>query len=129
MRLFFSAFLLFLTIQVNAEQSVSPMSSIRVTGQSTTTAIRQAVGSSGEIETQSCMLNPEYEFHDDGTRTLTDYIANNVMRVTLRPLPGTGQDARAVRAGAGRNAARAGYHRYQGERNAHSGSQRDVALG
>jgi uncharacterized protein YggE len=38
MRLIFSAFLLLLTMQVNAEQSTSPLSSIRVTGQSTITA-------------------------------------------------------------------------------------------
>ncbi|MGH8210130.1 MAG: hypothetical protein ACRETD_01880, partial [Steroidobacteraceae bacterium] len=38
MRLIFAACLLFLATQINAEQSASPLSSIRVTGQSTVTA-------------------------------------------------------------------------------------------
>jgi uncharacterized protein len=121
MRLIFSAFLLLLTMQVNAEQSTSPLSSIRVTGQSTITAnpdraqidigvethapqsqaavtqnatrlttalaaLRKAVGSSGEIKTASYSLNAEYEYHPNGTRTLTGYVANNVVHVTLNDL-------------------------------------------
>ena len=125
MRLIFSAFLLLLTMQVNAEQSTSPLSSIRVTGQSTITAnpdraqidigvethaaqsqaaatqnatrltaalaaLRKAVGSSGEIKTASYSLNPEYEYHPNGTRALTGYVANNVVRVTLNDLSKVG---------------------------------------
>ncbi len=121
MRVIFSAFLLLLTVQVNAEQSTSPLSSIRVTGQSTITAnpdraqidigvethaaqsqaaatqnatrlttalaaLRKAVGSSGEIKTASYSLNPEYEYHPNGTRTLTGYVANNVVHITLNDL-------------------------------------------
>ena len=125
MRLFFSAFLLLLTTQVNAEQSTSPLSSIRVTGQSTITAtpdraqidigvathaaqsqaaatqnatrltaalvaLRKAVGSSGEIKTASYSLNPEYEYHPNGVRTLKGYVANNVVHVTLNDLSKVG---------------------------------------
>jgi uncharacterized protein len=121
MRLIFSAFLLLLTMQVNAEQSTSPLSSIRVTGQSTITAspdraqldvgvethaqqsqaaatqnatrltavlaaLRKAVGSSGEIKTAGYSLNAEYEYHPNGARTLTGYVANNVVHVTLNDL-------------------------------------------
>ena len=125
MRLIFSAFLLLLTMQVNAEQSTSPLSSIRVTGQSTITAnpdraqidigvethaaqsqaaatqnatrltaalaaLRKAVGSSGEIKTASYSLNPEYEYHPNGVRTLTGYVANNVVHITLNDLSKVG---------------------------------------
>jgi len=125
MRLIFSAFLLLLTMQVNAEQSTSPLSSIRVTGQSTITAnpdraqidigvethapqsqaaatqnatrltaalaaLRKAVGSSGEIKTASYSLNAEYEFHPNGTRTLTGYVANNIVHITLNDLSKVG---------------------------------------
>ena len=125
MRLIFSAFLLLLTMQVNAEQSTSPLSSIRVTGQSTITAnpdraqidigvethapqsqaaatqnatrltaalaaLRKAVGSSGEIKTASYSLNTEYEYHPNGTRTLTGYVANNVVHITLNDLTKVG---------------------------------------
>jgi uncharacterized protein len=121
MRLIFSAFMLLLTMQVNAEQSTSPLSSIRVTGQSTITAnpdraqidigvethaaqsqaaatqnatrltaalaaLRKAVGSSGEIKTASYSLNPEYEYHPNGVRTLKGYVANNVVHITLSDL-------------------------------------------
>jgi uncharacterized protein len=121
MRVIFSAFLLLLTMQVNAEQSTSPLSSIRVTGQSTITAnpdraqidigvethaqqsqaaatqnatrltavlaaLRKAVGSSGEMKTASYSLNAEYEYHPNGSRTLTGYVANNVVHVTLNDL-------------------------------------------
>ena len=49
----------------------------------TLTVLRQAVGSAGVIETQSYMLNPEYEYHDNGACTLTGCVANNAVRVTL----------------------------------------------
>jgi uncharacterized protein YggE len=125
MRVIFSAFLLLLTMQVNAEQSTSPLSSIRVTGQSTITAnpdraqidigvethaeqsqaaatqnatrltaalaaLRKAVGSSGEIKTSSYSLNPEYEYHPNGVRTLKGYVANNVVHITLNDLSKVG---------------------------------------
>jgi uncharacterized protein len=137
MRLFFSAVLLLLTMQVNAEQSTSPLSSIRVTGQSTVTAnpdraqidigvethatqsqaaaaqnatrlntaltaLRQAVGSSGEIKTASYSLNPEYQYHPNGGRTLTGYIANNAVRVVLNDLSKVGSVIDAA-TGAGAN--------------------------
>ncbi len=121
MRLFFSTVLLLLTMQVHAEQSASPLSSIRVTSQSTVAAnpdraqidigvethavqsqaaatqnatrlntmlvaLRKAVGSSGELKTASYSLNPEYEYHPNGGRTLTGYVANNVVRVILNDL-------------------------------------------
>ncbi|MGH8211111.1 MAG: SIMPL domain-containing protein, partial [Steroidobacteraceae bacterium] len=52
----------------------------------TLAALHKAVGSGGEIKTTSYSLNPEYQYHPNGGRTLTGFTANNVVRVTLNDL-------------------------------------------
>ncbi len=102
MRLIFSAFLLLVTMQVNAEQSTSPLSSIRVTGQSTITAnpdraqidigVETHAPQSQAAATQNAtrLTAAQYEYHPNGTRTLTGYVANNVVHITLNDLTKVG---------------------------------------
>jgi hypothetical protein len=79
-----------LGVQTEAETAEEALNENNQRVQSLLDAISATGVARDDIQTQSIRLFPRYEFHEDGTRTLTGYEASNLIRIRVRELESLG---------------------------------------